>query len=275
MTTTPETDPGRAPEASTGHNAYELADLADCSAPDSHTSPGAEWLRLVANDAPELYPLSESDRSDRVSELADSDVPIYTHNKWEVFVDLGAWQEDPSELGGETADMDKASNICLYIIAERLLLALAEERDTLARELSEDPDYLEAFTRGYVEAALWTDGADPDADRGTFQDQGVTADDLPQATRDAMDADCIGFIEGNASDLLEHSEAMAERAGREVAEFSAGQAGHDFWLTRNGHGAGFWDRGLGDVGERLTEAAKATGTASLYLDDDGQSAYEA
>lgn len=21
-----------------------------------------------------------------------------------------------------------------------------------------------------------------------------------------------------------------------------GQAGHDFWLTRNGHGAGFWDR---------------------------------
>lgn len=21
------------------------------------------------------------------------------------------------------------------------------------------------------------------------------------------------------------------------------QAGHDFWLTRNGHGAGFWDRG--------------------------------
>ena len=24
------------------------------------------------------------------------------------------------------------------------------------------------------------------------------------------------------------------------------QAGHDFWLSRNGHGSGFWDRG-GDV----------------------------
>ena len=26
------------------------------------------------------------------------------------------------------------------------------------------------------------------------------------------------------------------------------QIGHDLWLTRNGHGAGFWDRGLGAQG---------------------------
>lgn len=31
---------------------------------------------------------------------------------------------------------------------------------------------------------------------------------------------------------------------------------HDYWLTRNGHGAGFWDRGLGDAGQRLTDLSE-------------------
>jgi hypothetical protein len=46
------------------------------------------------------------------------------------------------------------------------------------------------------------------------------------------------------------------------------QHGHDLWLTRNGHGAGYWDRNYGMVGERLTEAATALGEMSLYLGDD-------
>ena len=49
----------------------------------------------------------------------------------------------------------------------------------------------------------------------------------------------------------------------------AAQAGHDFWLTRNGHGAGFWDRGLGERGDRLTNAAHVYGACDLYLGDDG------
>jgi len=47
------------------------------------------------------------------------------------------------------------------------------------------------------------------------------------------------------------------------------QAGHDFWLTRNGHGAGYWDRGLGEVGEMLSEAATAFGMVDLFVLDDG------
>ena len=46
--------------------------------------------------------------------------------------------------------------------------------------------------------------------------------------------------------------------------------GHDFWLTRNGHGAGFWDRGLGELGQKLTEATKTFGTSDLYIGDDGK-----
>lgn len=44
--------------------------------------------------------------------------------------------------------------------------------------------------------------------------------------------------------------------------------GHDFWLTRNHHGSGFLDRGLGQVGDILTAAAKSFGEVNLYVDDD-------
>jgi len=45
----------------------------------------------------------------------------------------------------------------------------------------------------------------------------------------------------------------------------ASQAGHDLALTRNGHGAGFWDHGAGEPGEVLTDAANAMGQYNLEL----------
>lgn len=63
------------------------------------------------------------------------------------------------------------------------------------------------------------------------------------------------FVRGNAADL----------EGMDVE-----QIGHDFTLTRNGHGAGFWDRGLGERGDRLTAACKAYGSLNLYVGDDGK-----
>jgi hypothetical protein len=44
----------------------------------------------------------------------------------------------------------------------------------------------------------------------------------------------------------------------------------DFVLTRNGHGAGFWDRGLGKDGDTLTRLSKAYGTVGLMRGDDGK-----
>lgn len=52
-----------------------------------------------------------------------------------------------------------------------------------------------------------------------------------------------------------------------ASELSPGQIGHDFILTRNGHGTGFWDRGLGELGDTLTKWAKTFGTIdSLSID---------
>ena len=52
-------------------------------------------------------------------------------------------------------------------------------------------------------------------------------------------------------------------------QITPGQLGHDLWLTRNHHGAGFWDRGYGPDGQRLTQLCKPMGTDDAYIGDDG------
>lgn len=111
---------------------------------------------------------------------------------------------------------------------------------------------LDEFTKGYITAAMFTEAPDGGL-HGTF-------DDVDADTVKAMAEDCADFQKANAADL----EAYV-KAGRPLDH-----AGHDFWLTRNGHGAGFWDRGMGDLGERLSKASKAHGGADLYQGDDGK-----
>lgn len=55
-----------------------------------------------------------------------------------------------------------------------------------------------------------------------------------------------------------------------------GWAGHLFWLNRNGHGTGFWDRQRefgADVCERLDESSKLAGERDIYVGDNGQLHY--
>lgn len=52
-------------------------------------------------------------------------------------------------------------------------------------------------------------------------------------------------------------------------DYTAEQAGRDYWFTRNGHGVGFWDSDLGDVGDLLSNAAGRT-EINPYWTDDGR-----
>lgn len=46
---------------------------------------------------------------------------------------------------------------------------------------------------------------------------------------------------------------------------------HDFWLTRNNHGAGFWDGDYPEEdGDKLTEISNNYGETNLYVGDDGK-----
>lgn len=112
---------------------------------------------------------------------------------------------------------------------------------------------MSAFLAAYIEAALWSSN---DPDSGEPLDKRHDPSDLAPETRAAMQADCERFI---------------EVAGHLIPGDEAEQAGHDFWLTRNGHGAGFWDGDWGDdLGDQLTELCKGFSGVDLYIGDDGQ-----
>ena len=54
--------------------------------------------------------------------------------------------------------------------------------------------------------------------------------------------------------------------------YGCARAAHDFWLTRNHHGAGFWDTGRWpeEDGKKMTEYAHKAGEVTLYVGDDGK-----
>lgn len=113
----------------------------------------------------------------------------------------------------------------------------------------------DAFTDAYLECALWSSTDESRDDGGDPLDDNYGPDDIDNLALASAIEDCRDFQKENASDL----------EGLDLE-----QAGHDFWLTRNRHGAGFWDRGLGDKGERLTKASHGYGEVCLVVGDDGK-----
>ena len=105
-------------------NAYELANLADVSSPDSLESPGALFLLSLGVSVSE-YADEDGDLDDIAGDIADQCVPIYTHERWQTFVDLAAYQEDVTDFG-PLEDMTTAAGVALYMIGVRLVGALVE-----------------------------------------------------------------------------------------------------------------------------------------------------
>lgn len=109
---------------------------------------------------------------------------------------------------------------------------------------------MQGFVKAYVEAIYFTE-CGPD---GPFDSSMLLA---PEAWAEVFN-DCNKFVQENEA-------ALEDATGRHG--YGWAQAGHDFWLTRNGHGAGFWDRTplkMSDLGEFLTEKAKEWGQVDVY-----------
>jgi hypothetical protein len=119
---------------------------------------------------------------------------------------------------------------------------------------SEDPVAdLPAFLEGYQTAALWSSNDCSDDTGGEPLDANYSVLDIAPETVEKMRAECLQFLKANAVDVA----TMHDPA----------QAGHCFWLDRNGHGTGFWDHAVGKVGDRLEQAAKAFPEVSLSVSD--------
>lgn len=120
---------------------------------------------------------------------------------------------------------------------------------------------LDEFTSAYIEAALWA----TDDDNGNPLENNYGVEDFDEQALNQISEDCQKFQKENAEDLEEFYKIVG---GKEWSPEA--QGGHDFFLTRNHHGAGFWDRGAGDVGERLSDAAHSYGEIWVYVGDDGK-----
>lgn len=116
-----------------GHpNVWQLASLAQCLEPDSSGSPGADFL-VTVRDALQQQIENAGTTGDRardfdiLHEIVDGCVPVYTHELWKVFVDLGAYNE-MIDYHAEWGDMTRCATAALYQIGERLAYALWGDR---------------------------------------------------------------------------------------------------------------------------------------------------
>lgn len=119
------------------------------------------------------------------------------------------------------------------------------------------------FLNGYITALLWssTDDNGEPLDNGEYQ--------LAPEARAKCAEDCARFMAMAQIDLAKYEASRSHSLDYSVSEC----AGHDFWLTRNGHGVGFLDRGLDELGDRLT-ALCGHGSpfppVDAYVGDDGK-----
>jgi len=120
------------------------------------------------------------------------------------------------------------------------------------------------FKHSYIRTALWSTNDESDPSGGVPMDDNYGIDDIDPATLNKLFADCDKFC-----DLMEGLHKFIGD-GFDPCN-NPNTAGHDFWLTQNGHGAGFWDGDWPeDVGTRLTEASKTFPEVNLYVGDDGK-----
>lgn len=114
---------------------------------------------------------------------------------------------------------------------------------------------IDTVTKHYIVACIWADKPEE-----IKAEPRVSKADYAKARED-----CAAFIKACGQHFSQAMACFRDGYGTHPDAGSAEAAfGHDFWLTRQGHGTGFWDRKeLPEaLGEKLTEIAKAFGEAS-------------
>lgn len=112
---------------------------------------------------------------------------------------------------------------------------------------------LDAFTTAYIEAILFSENDESTPSGGEPLNKNYSAEDIAPEAMVKIKEDCEKFQKDNASIL----DPLPQKEIR--------RAGHDFWLTRNHHGAGFWDGDWPEHGEALTASARQYIQLDIYL----------
>ena len=114
----------------------------------------------------------------------------------------------------------------------------------------------------------WSTHIEIDGDEGTIYRDGLDYEPS-QELKDRIGKDWDSFID-------QALEMGFDPDNDRIGAYSSNEsdvwdlAAHDFILTRNGHGAGFWDGGWSEpIATKLTDLCKKFGEIEVYLSDDG------
>lgn len=127
---------------------------------------------------------------------------------------------------------------------------------------------IDNIVSSYLEAVLFTE-----------RDNEETIDDDDPEYDEDSDNVRYPFNDKNEDDFSDDAKKQAyyeiawfiDSAGSAIDDITDESIGHDIWLTRNGHGAGFWDKGYdSDIEEVLEQLSKELGSTDAYVGDDGK-----
>ncbi len=124
-----------------------------------------------------------------------------------------------------------------------------------------DEHDIDIIVDNYIGSLIWTqEGVGEDAE-GNDPMEGKTISDINKKSRDIISDEVKWFINS---------------AGEVFEDLSDKQIGHDLWLTRNGHGAGFYDRIDDNENlEIIDKLCDVLGGVEIYVnEDDGEIYHE-
>lgn len=122
---------------------------------------------------------------------------------------------------------------------------------------------LDEFTTAYIDCMLWSTNDESDPSGGEPLDANYDIENIDDDSLRDIIADCIAFQRKHIIDITGNYISSRSEQWSDLE-----MAGHDFWLTRAGHGVGFWD---GDweskAGTLMTETSEEMGGVYPYIDN--------
>jgi len=108
---------------------------------------------------------------------------------------------------------------------------------------------IDEILNSYIETAIWAEESDEN------DLQGKTINDVDKESVANSKIEIYNFIK-----------KAQQEASDELSTYDSETLGHNLWLSRNGHGAGFFD----DNNDKLQNLARSMKPVDIYLGDDGK-----
>lgn len=126
-------------------------------------------------------------------------------------------------------------------------------------EISESE--LDTILNSYLEAAIWTEEEKLSEETEGSEDVDFNIHNFTPESRYKALEDIKEFLMD-----CENSDELIEKLGLE-------QVGIDLWLSRNGHGSGFFDRDY-EGADKAQKCAAKLGTITLFVNEDKELAFD-